>query len=176
MTAVVSHGEVPPVEGRALNPLSHPLQGRGSHVAAYGVSRPEHSHRRIEFPAVDSQTAALGGIGPGAVVVGGTYNQRGHVALGRNELGCQTVEQLHLLHGIGALSGNVVEEDGEGPDSQVVHHLELGDQIAVVLLVPLDVLTGMHSPHEVHAVALTGPDQLGNVAGLVLGIGLAPVR
>ena len=175
IAAVIGHGEVPPYQRRTLYPIPHPLEGRGGHVAAHSVTCPEYADRGIELAAVDSQAAAVRGIGPGAVVVGRADDQRGHVPLDGHELSRQPVEQLHLPHRVGALSGYVVEEDGECPDSQVIHCLELGHQTAVVLLVPLNILTGMHGPDEVHPVALTGAYQFRYLPGLSGRIGVAPV-
>ncbi|CDC97023.1 unknown [Alistipes sp. CAG:268] len=176
VAGVVRHGEVPPVEGRAADARIDPLHCLAGHVAAHDVTRPEDVHRRVERLAVDAQAALRRGVGPQARVVGRADRQRGDVALGAHELLVEAVEELGLLHGIGPLARDVVEEDGERADAEVVHHLELADQVVVVLLVPLDVLSGVDGPHEVHAVAVAGLDQFADLPRLLLGIGQAPVR
>ena len=170
--AVVAYGPVPPDVGFSADLADEPFGGVFGDVGADRVARPHHLDVGVEAFAEDVE---VGAAGPGFVVLGGAEDEGGDVAFGADEVAVDVVEELDLLFGAGAFAADVVEEDGEGADAELVHHLELRDAGAHVAVVfPVDVAPGMDGPDEVDLVGVGGLDQLGDAAGLGLGVGVAP--
>ena len=88
----------------------------------------------------------------------------------------QVVQQVGLLVGLGTFARNVVEEHGKATYPQLIHLLELVQQILAVFVVPLDVLPRMDGPIEDDIVLAGLVYQLLQLGRLAFGIGLAPVR
>ena len=148
----------------------------GGEVATNHVASPEHFYGRKQSVAVDCQTALRSRVCPKARVVGRAYGEACHVALCLNEIFGETVEQVNLLHRIGAFARDVVEEDSERTYAKVVHHIEFVHEVLIVFLVPFDVLSWVDSPHEVNVVAATSINELLDLSGFFFWIRQAPVR
>ena len=171
---IVGHGEVPPDVRRTLDAFVYPLDARLGDVRNHAVARPHDLDARVELGSERGEVVALR-VRPTLVVFRGTHHERSHVRLRLHEMFVDVVQQFRLLHGIGSLAGDVVEEHGERAHAEVVHLLELGEQEVAVAACPLDVKSRMDCPHEVHGILFRHLHQLLDLLRLLFGIGQTPV-
>ena len=68
----------------------------------------------------------------------------------------------------------IVEENGKRADTEVVHKLQLINNVHAIGLVPLDIFSRMDSPHEIDLVSLGCINIRAYLFGLVGGIVLTP--
>lgn len=115
-------------------------------------------------------------IRPEAGIIGRTHHERCNIALSLHKLLSQAVQEFRLLDRVGTLAGNIIKEDSERTYTEVVHQVELVNQVLIVFLVPLDVLSRMDSPYEIYTVATASLYEFADVLSLFLRIRQAPVR
>ena len=130
---------------------------------------------RVELGAEGSEVTALH-VRPALVVFRRTHDEWIHVLLHLHEVFIEVVQEFSLLVGLGTFARDVIEEHGKRAHAQVVHLLELADEVCTVFIVPLDVLARVDSPHEVHFVLLGHFHQLLQLLGFLFRIRQAPVR
>ena len=176
MAGIIGYREVPPVVSRALDAGIHPVEGLAGQVAANHITCPEYIDRWIEGITEDGERTGWLWIRPETGVIGRTHHERSNIALSLHKFLFEAVEKFRLLYRVGTLAGNIIEEDGERTHTEVVHQIELVNQVLIVFLVPLDVLARMDSPHEVHSVAATSLNEFADVLSLFLRIRQTPVR
>ena len=176
MACIIGYREVPPVISRALDAGVHPVEGLAGQVTTYHITRPEYIDRWIEGITEDSQRTGWFWIRPETGIIGRTHHKRSHITLSLHKLLSQAVQEFRLLDWVGTLAGNIIKEDGERTHTEVVHQVELVNQVLIVFLVPLDILSWMDSPHEIYTVAAASLNEFADVLSLFLWIRQAPVR
>ena len=176
MAGIIGYREVPPVISRALDAGIHPVEGFAGQIAANHITCPENIDRWVEGIAEDGERTGWLWIRPETGVIGRAHHERSYIALSLHKFLFEAVEKFRLLYRVGTFAGNIIEEDGERTHTEVVHQIELVNQVLIVFLVPLDVLTRMDSPHKIHSVAATSLHEFADVLGLFLRIRQAPVR
>ena len=176
MACIIGYREVPPVISRALDAGVHPVEGLAGQVTTYHITRPEYIDRWIEGITEDSQRTGWFWIRPETGIIGRTHHERCNIALSLHKLLSQAVQEFRLLHWVGTLARNIIKEDGERAHTEVVHQIELVNQVLIVFLVPLDILSWMDSPHEIYTVAAASLNEFADVLSLFLWIRQAPVR
>ena len=176
MAGIVGNGEVPPVVSRALDTRVDEVESLLCKVRANHSTCPEYLYLRVELVAVDGERTVRTRFCPKLRVVGRADNERSNVALRLHELFCEAVYECHLLLRVSTLAVDVVEVDGERAHAEFVHEVELVYEVVIILLVPLDVLARVDSPHEVDAVAAASLHEFVDVLSLLRRVGQAPVR
>ena len=176
MAGIIGYREVPPVVSWALDAGIHPVERLAGQVATYHITCPEYVDRRVEGISEDGERTGWLWIRPETGIIGRTHHERSYIALSLHKFLCQAVQEFRLLYRVGTLAGNIIKEDGERAHTEVVHQVELVNQVLIVFLVPLDVLSRMDSPHEVYSVAATSLNEFADVLSLFLRIRQAPVR
>ena len=176
MACIIGYREVPPVISRALDAGVHPVEGLAGQVTTYHITRPEYIDRWIEGITEDNQRTGWFWIRPETGIIGRTHHERCNIALSLHKFLCQAVQEFRLLHWVGTLARNIIKEDGERAHTEVVHQIELVNQVLIVFLVPLDILSWMDSPHEIYTVAAASLNEFADVLSLFLWIRQAPVR
>ena len=176
MACIIGYREVPPVISRALDAGVHPVEGLAGQVTTYHITRPEYIDRWIEGITEDSQRTGWFWIRPETGIIGRTHHKRSHITLSLHKLLSQAVQEFRLLDWVGTLAGNIIKEDGERTHTEVVHQVELVNQVLIVFLVPLDILSWMDSPYEIYTVATASLYEFADVLSLFLWIRQAPVR
>ena len=176
MTCIISYREVPPVISWALDTGVHPVERLAGQVTTYHITCPEYIDRWIKGITEDSQRTGWFWIRPETGIIGRTHHERCNIALSLHKLLSQAVQEFRLLHWVGTLAGNIIKEDSERTYTEVVHQVELVNQVLIVFLVPLDILSRMDSPYEIYTVATASLYEFADVLSLFLRIRQAPVR
>ena len=176
MACIIGYREVPPVVSRTLDTGVHPVERLAGQVATYHITCPEYIDRWIEGITEDSQRTGWFWIRPKTGIIGRTHHKRSHITLSLHKLLSQAVQEFRLLDWVGTLAGNIIKEDGERTHTEVVHQVELVNQVLIVFLVPLDILSWMDSPYEIYTVATASLYEFADVLSLFLWIRQAPVR
>ena len=176
MACIIGYREVPPVVSRTLDTGVHPVERLAGQVATYHITCPEYIDRWIEGITEDSQRTGWFWIRPETGIIGRTHHKRSHITLSLHKLLSQAVQEFRLLDWVGTLAGNIIKEDGERTHTEVVHQVELVNQVLIVFLVPLDILSWMDSPYEIYTVATASLYEFADVLSLFLWIRQAPVR
>ena len=176
---IVGHGEVPPYVGRTLDEVINPLHAAlfgiaFVHVGNHTVACPHDVDATIELGTEGSKVSALH-VRPALVVLRRAHDERVHVLLHFHELFVDVVQEFGLSVGIGSFARDVVEEHGKGAHAQVIHLLELAEQVVTVFLIPLDVLARMNGPYEVYGIFLGYLNEFLDLLGFLFRIRQAPV-
>ena len=172
VTAVVAYREIPPDIRRALNTFVHPFLPFECDIVDHAVAGPHHMDCRVERSAQHIQIVASR---PGPVIFGRTHDQRADAFFLLDKLFLQEVEQVGLFVCLGPFTGNIVEEDCEGADSQIIHHTELVQHIHPVFICPFNVQARMDRPDEVYLVGGGFLHEILDLCCFLFRIRLAPV-